>query len=60
MAYELVGNEDEKKNFLYETEEFWKYRPSISFEMLKAELKNSPESSQFQILNQFCESVNYL
>jgi hypothetical protein len=56
MAYELIKQEAEKSQLLYENELFWKYRPSITFELMSIELKKYPnECKAHKILKKFSE-----
>lgn len=37
MAYELLNPDESKSFLLYENEQFWKYRPNVSFDLMAVE-----------------------
>ena len=57
MAYELLKQEDSKKAYMYANEDFWLYRPTITFDLMKLELKNTTKSDEFRVLKKFSELV---
>ena len=58
MAYELLNKNAEKDPFIYEKEQFWKFRPSITFDMMRIEFTNSGFINQFPILKKFSDLVS--
>ncbi|RMZ93472.1 E3 ubiquitin-ligase RNF213-like [Brachionus plicatilis] len=59
MAYELIPMMTSKENYLYENELFWKYRPSISFDLISKEFaKVQQNKNNYAILSKFIE-INF-
>lgn len=57
MAYELIKQDPNKKHYLYENELFWKYRPVVSFELMRIELNKSSDACvQNKILKKFADT----
>jgi exopolysaccharide biosynthesis predicted pyruvyltransferase EpsI len=55
MAYELIKPDADRAKYMYENEQFWKYRPVVTFELMKIELSKLTEQEQnrFKILRKF-------
>jgi hypothetical protein len=58
MAYELLNEDPAKKDYLYENEEFWKYRPIVTFELMTIELNLTTNPEHFKLLKKFTSTVN--
>ena len=58
MAYELLNEDPTKIGFLYENEEFWKYRPIVTFELMTIELNLTTNPEHFKLLKKFTSTVS--
>ena len=56
MAYELLNEDQNTKYLLYENEEFWRYRPIVTFDLMRIELGLTTSKEQFKVLKQFSQS----
>ena len=53
MAYELTELKNPNENCIYEKREFWKFKPTISFNTIAVELINSTEQAEFLLFKKF-------
>jgi len=58
MAYELLNVDEKKENKLYESPDFWKFKPKVDFNMMANEIKNTTKTEEFAILKKFIETVS--
>ena len=57
MAYELLNEDPLKKGFFYESEEFWRYRPIVTFDLMSVELNLTTNKEKFKVLKEFSKSI---
>ena len=57
MAYELLGETEQEKEYLYRNQSFWRFRPNIDFNSMKVELINTTKPTEFILLKKFAEMV---
>jgi hypothetical protein len=57
MAYELLNEDPAKKDFLYENEQFWRYRPIVTFDLMSIEINLFTNKEQFKVLKEFSKSI---
>ena len=60
MAYELLNEDPTKKNHFYEHEEFWRYRPIVTFGLMTTELNLTTNKEKHKVLKQFSKSIYLL
>ena len=53
MAYELTEMKNSNDACIYENKEFWKFKPTISFNTIAVEIMNSTEQTEFILLKKF-------
>lgn len=58
MAYELIKKK--KSEILYENEQFWKFRPLVSFSFMAQELRIMTKPEQFKVLKRFAQLIDSL
>jgi hypothetical protein len=53
MAYELTDLKNPNEDCIYENNEFWKFKPTVSFNTIAVELINSTEPTSYILLKKF-------